>query len=156
MPKENKALSTAIDYIAENKLSQRNLTDYSSAVKIIKEDISKRESTNNIFESKNLDELAEELLHEFNKKYSDTLNEEEAKVLKEIASSENREEIFNKYKSICTESISKARETFEKNGDANSMKRLTSVLEQVNNKKFSLDTVGEDICNLIELSNIFE
>jgi len=156
LPKENRSLSSAIDYIAENKLSQRNLTDYSSAVKIIKEDISKRESTNNIFESKNLDELAEELLHEFNKKYSDTLNEEEAKVLKEIASSENREEIFNKYKSICTESISKARETFEKNGDANSMKRLTSVLEQVNNKKFSLDTVGEDICNLIELSNIFE
>lgn len=156
IPKENKSLSAAIDYIAENKLSQRNLSDYSSAVKIIKEDISKREGTDNIFESKNLDELAEELLHEFNKKYSDTLNEEEAKVLKEIASSENREEIFNKYKSICTESISKARETFEKNGDANSMKRLTSVLEQVNNKKFSLDTVGEDICNLIELSNIFE
>lgn len=156
LPKENRSLSSAIDYIAENKLSQRNLTDYSIAVKIIKEDISKREGTDNIFESKNLDELAEELLHEFNKKYSDTLNEEEAKVLKEIASSENREEIFNKYKSICTESISKARETFEKNGDANSIKRLTSVLEQVNNKKFSLDTVGEDICNLIELSNIFE
>jgi hypothetical protein len=156
LPKENRSLSSAIDYIAENKLSQRNLTDYSVAVKIIKEDISKRETTDNIFESKNLDELANELLHEFNKKYSDTLNEEEAKVLKEIASSENREEIFNKYKSMCTESISKARETFEKNGDANSMKRLTSVIEQVNNKKFSLDTVGEDICNLIELSNIFE
>lgn len=156
LPKENRSLSSAIDYIAENKLSQRNLTDYSVAVKIIKEDISKREGTDNIFESKNLDELAEELLHEFNKKYSDTLNEEEAKVLKEIASSENREEIFNKYKSMCAESISKARVAFEKNGDANSMNRLTSVLEQVNNKKFSLDTVGEDICNLIELSNIFE
>lgn len=156
LPKENRSLSSAIDYIAENKLSQRNLTDYSVAVKIIKEDISKREGTDNIFESKNLDELAEELLHEFNNKYSDTLNEEEAKVLKEIASSENREEIFNKYKSMCAESISKARVAFEKNGDANSMNRLTSVLEQVNNKKFSLDTVGEDICNLIELSNIFE
>lgn len=156
IPKENKSLSTAIDYIAENKLSQRNLADYSTAVKIIKEDISKRETNDNIFESKNLDELATELLHEFNKKYSETLNEEEAKVLKEIASSENREEIFNKYKSLCAESISKARTTFEQNGDANSMNRLTSVLEQVNNKKFSLDTVGEDICNLIELSNIFE
>lgn len=156
IPKENKSLSTAIDYIAENKLSQRNLADYSSAVKIIKEDISKRETNDNIFESKNLDELAEELLREFNKKYSDTLNEEEAKVLKEIASSENREDIFNKYKSICTENISKAKSNFDEKGDSNSSKRLTSVLEQVNNKKFSLDTVGEDICNLIELSNIFE
>jgi hypothetical protein len=156
IPKENKSLSTAIDYIAENKLSQRNLADYSSAVKIIKEDISKRETTDNIFETKNLDDLAEELLQEFNKKYSDNLNEEEAKVLKEMASSENREEIFNKYKSICAENISKARVTFEQNGDTKSMSRLTSVLEQVNNKKFSLETVGEDICNLIELSNIFE
>lgn len=156
IPKENKSLSTAIDYIAENKLSQRNLTDYSSAVKIIKEDISKRETSDNIFEAKNLDELAEELLHEFNKKYSDTLNEEESKVLKEIASSKNREEIFNKYKSMCAENISKAKANFDEKGDSNSSKRLASVLEQVNNKKFSLDTVGEDICNLIELSNIFE
>lgn len=156
IPTENSALSSAIDYIAENKLSQRNLSDYSSAVKLIKEDIAKRESTDNIFETKNLDELANELLREFNKKYSDTLNEEEAKVLKEIASSENREEIFNKYKSLCAENISKAKNTFDEKGDSNSSKRLTSVLEQVNNKKFSLDTVGEDICNLIELSNIFE
>ena len=100
--------------------------------------------------------MATELLEAFNKKYSETLNEEEAKVLKEIASSENREEIFNKYKSLCVENISKAKCNFDENGDSNSSKRLTSVLEQVNNKKFSLDTVGEDICNLIELSNIFE
>lgn len=156
LPTDNKKLNSAINYIVENKYNLGNMSEYSNAVKIIKENIENKETVSNIFESKDLEALASELLNEFNKKYSETLTEDEAKVLKEIASSENREEIFNKYKSICTESISKARETFEKNGDANSMKRLTSVLEQVNNKKFSLDTVGEDICNLIELSNIFE
>ena len=35
-------------------------------------------------------------------------------------------------------------------------KRLENVIEQVSNKKFCLDTIGEDICNLMELSNIFE
>ena len=84
------------------------------------------------------------------------MNEEEAKVLKEIASSENREEVFNRYKALCVENISNAKNGFDEKGDTNSSKRLSSVLEQVNGKKFSLDTVGEDICNLMELSNIFE
>lgn len=156
VPNENKKLYSAIDYIVENKYSLNNMSEYSDAVKIIRENIENNENAENIFEAKNLDELANELLNEFNKKYSDSLNEEEARVLKEIASSENREEIFNKYKSLCAESISKAKTNFDEKGDKNSSQRLSSVLEQVNNKKFSLDTIGEDICNLIELSNIFE
>ena len=156
LPVEDKKLNSAIDYIVENKCSLKNMSEYSDAIKIIREHIENKESQKNIFESRNLDELANELLKEFNKKYSETLNEEEAKALKEIASSENREEVFNKYKSLCAESISKAKEAFDKKGDKNSSERLSSVLEQVNNKKYSLDTIGEDICNLMELSNIFE
>lgn len=156
IPSENKKLYSAINYIVENKYSLGNMSEYSDAVKVIRENIENNETAENIFEAKNLDELASELLNEFNKKYSESLNEEEAKALKEIASSKNREEIFNKYKSLCAESISKAKTNFEEKGDTNSSNRLSSVLEQVNKKKFSLDTIGEDICNLIELSNIFE
>lgn len=156
LPTENKKLNSAIDYIVENQCSLKNMSEYGNAIKIIRETIENKESSSNIFESRNLDELANELLSEFNKKYSETLDEEEAKVLKEIASSENREEVFNRYKSLCAENISKAKENFEQKGDKNSSERLSSVLEQVNNKKFSLDTIGEDICNLMELSNIFE
>lgn len=156
IPTENRKLNSAIDYIIENKCTLKNMSEYSDAIKIIRENIENKESANNVFEARNLDELANELLNEFNKKYSETLNEEESKVLKELASSENREEVFNKYKSLCAENISKAKENFDKKGDKNSSERLSSVLEQVNNKKYSLDTIGEDICNLMELSNIFE
>lgn len=156
LPKENEKLYSAINYLGENTLTKNNIVEHSDAIKIIKESIANKENSTSIFESKKLDDLAEELLKEFNKKYSETLNEEEAKVLKEIASSENREEVFNRYKALCAESISNAKAVFEEKGDTNSSKRLSSVLEQVNGKKFSLDTVGEDICNLIELSNIFE
>jgi hypothetical protein len=156
LPEENKKLYSAIGYITENKSNLKNIAEYTSALEVIKENIENKEKVTNVFESRNLDDLANELLENFNKKYSETLNEEEAKALKEIASSENREEIFEKYRSLCAESILTAKKSFEEKGDENSSKRLSSVLEQVNNKKYSLDTIGEDICNLIELSNIFE
>ena len=156
LPEENNKLYSAIGYITENKSNLKNIAEYTNALEVIKENIENKEKETNVFESRNLDELANDLLEEFNKKYTETLSEEEAKVLKEIASSENREEIFEKYKSLCAESILVAKKSFEEKGDENSSKRLSSVLEQVNSKKYSLDTVGEDICNLIELSNIFE
>ena len=156
LPKENTYLYKAVNYIAENQISKSNLLECSDAIKIIKSNILQKDGIKNVFESKDLDELANELLEEFNKKYSDTLSAEETSVLKEIASSEDREGIFNKYKASCIEKINEAKKKFEKDGDSNSSNRLNSVMEQVNNKPYNLETIGEDVCNLIELSNIFE
>lgn len=156
LPAEDKKLYAAIDYITENVDNLKHMTEYSNAMLVIEEHLRSKESVVNIFESQNLEDLASELLEEFNKKYSETLSQEEAAVLKEIASSEDRENIFNKYKASCIEKISEAKKNFDASGDSSSSKRLESVIEQVNNKKFCLDTIGEDICNLMELSNIFE
>lgn len=156
LPKENTYLYKAVNYIAENQISKSNLLECSDAIKIIKSNILQKDGIKNVFESKDLDELANELLEEFNKKYSDSLSAEETNVLKEIASSEDRESIFNKYKASCIEKITEAKIKFEKSGDSNSSNRLASVMEQVNNKAYNLETIGEDVCNLIELSNIFE
>lgn len=156
LPKENTYLYKAVNYIAENQISKSNLLECSDAIKIIKSNILQKDGIKNVFESKDLDELANELLEEFNKKYSDALSAEETSVLKEIASSEDREGIFNKYKASCIEKINEAKKKFEKDGDSNSSNRLNSVMEQVNNKSYNLETIGEDVCNLIELSNIFE
>lgn len=156
LPSEDKKLYAAIDYITENVANLNHMTEYANAMMIIEEHLKSKDSVANIFESKKLEDLASELLEEFNKKYSDTLSEDEAKVLKEIASSENRENVFNKYKESCIEKISEAKKKFDATGDGGSSKRLENVIEQVNNKKFNLDTIGEDVCNLIELSNIFE
>lgn len=156
LPKENAYLYKAVNYIAENQISKSNLLECSDAIKIIKSNILQKDGIKNVFENKDLDELANELLEEFNKKYSDSLSTEETNVLKEIASSEDRESIFNKCKASCIEKITEAKAKFEKDGDSNSSNRLASVIEQVNNKAYNLETIGEDVCNLIELSNIFE
>lgn len=156
IPNENVSLSNAVNFIAESKMGNRNISEYSDAAKIIKEHIKNKDSKKNVFESVNLDELAASLIKEFNAKYDGKLNSEEIAILKEVSCSENREEVFNKYKNACTVKITEAKKKFEANGDKSSSDRLGVVLEQISNKTFVLDTVGSDICSLIELSNIFE
>ena len=156
LPKEDEKLYKAISYIAENKLSRNNLVEHSYAIKIIKESIADKETGENIFEEKDLDKLAKELLDEFNSKYSGNLSEDEIAVLKEIASNENREDVFNKYKDSCIVKITEAKKKFDENGDEKSSERLKNIMEQVNGKNYCLETVGDDICNLIELSKIFD
>lgn len=155
-PSENIALESAISYIAENKKTNKNIAEYSNAIKIIKENISNKDSEENVFESIDLDALAKNLLQEFNKKYSSELTEEEANALREVSSSENREEIFNKYKNACQNKLSESKKDFEEKGDKNSSDRMTAILEQVSNKTYSLENLGNDICGFIELKNIFE
>ena len=73
LPAEDKKLYAALDYITENEANLKHMTEYSNAMSIIKEHIENKDSVANIFEEKNLEDLASELLEEFNKKYSDTL-----------------------------------------------------------------------------------
>lgn len=155
-PTENIALESAVSYIAENKKTNKNIAEYSNAIKVIKENATNKDSEENVFESIDLDTLVKNLLQEFNKKYSSELTEEEANALREVSSSENREEVFNKYKNACQNKLSESKKDFEEKGDKNSSDRMTAILEQVSNKTYSLENLGNDICGFIELKNIFE
>lgn len=156
LPKENVVLNKAVDFIAENKKTAKNISNFSDAVKIIKEHIKTNTSTKNVFESINLDEMAQNLINEFNSKYEGKLTDEEIAILKEVSNNSDRETVFNKYKASCSEKITEAKKAFENNGDKASSDRLNVVLEQISNKKFNSETVGSDICSLIELTNIFK
>lgn len=156
LPKENASLSLAVTYIAENKKTSKNIAEYSNAMKIIRESVLSNEDSKNLFESANLDELASSLLTEFNRKYSEGLSTEESEALRAISMSENKEDVFNKYKTDCIAKINEAKASFDAKGDNASSKRLSTVLEQVSNKRYSIDSIGADICSLVELSNIFE
>jgi hypothetical protein len=156
IPKENISLSKAVNFIAECQKGTKNISEFSDAVKIIKEHIKSNTTKNNIFENVDLNTLSDTLIQEFNLKYSDKLNANEIAVLKEISCSNDRESIFNKYKNACTSKIIEAKKNFEIKGDKSSSDRLNVVLEQISNKTFTLETIGTDICSLIELSNIFE
>lgn len=155
LPEERKEVLTALNFIAENKKSKKNLAEYGDAVKIIRESIKENESSSNISKYKTLDEAIENILDNFNGKYAGTLTEDEIKIIKEVSDSKDKEQLFDKYKSECQAKISEAKANFEKNGDNDSAKRLSVVLEQISNKKYSLDTVNNDICSLINLSKIF-
>lgn len=156
IPNENVSLSNAVNFIAESKKGTKNISEYSDAAKIIKEHIKSKDAKKNVFESVDLDALAKRLVEDFNVKYSDKLTIEEANALREISSSKDRESVFNKYKEVCKSKITEAKKNFESNGDKASSDRLGVVLEQIASKSYVLDTVGADICSLIELSNIFE
>jgi hypothetical protein len=156
IPNENVSLSNAVNFIAESKKGTKNISEYSDAARIIKEHIKSKDAKKNVFESIDLDTLAKRLVEDFNVKYGDKLTIEEANALREISSSEDRESVFNKYKEVCKSKITEAKKNFESKGDKASSDRLGVVLEQIASKSYVLDTVGADICSLIELSNIFE
>ena len=156
IPNENVSLSNAVNFIAESKKGTKNISEYSDAARIIKEHIKSKDAKKNVFEFVDLDTLAKRLVEDFNVKYGDKLTIEEANALREISSSEDRESVFNKYKEVCKSKITEAKKNFESKGDKASSDRLGVVLEQIASKSYVLDTVGADICSLIELSNIFE
>lgn len=154
LPKENIKFNNAIKYITENKKNLKNISEFSLASKVIREEIEKHE-TNNIFENRNIDVILTELLTDFNKKYSDKLTEEEKKMVKELSENTNKEEVFKKYKDICLNKITEAKTNFEKEGNTESVNKLISISEQINKKTYSEETIEKDICNFIEITSIF-
>lgn len=155
LPSSNTELANAVEFVTENKMTGKNIAEYSKAVKIIRENVEKNEIVENRFKSKDIESLAEQMVEDFNKKYSSTLNEGEIDALKEISNSENREETFEKYKKACMDRLSEAKQNFMDENNSAATEKIESIMEQVSEKKFSVDTVGNDICGMIKLSNIF-
>lgn len=159
LPSSNEALSKAVYFIAENKKSQKNISDYSAAIKVIRENISLNEKSINPFDGKDLDSVVKEAVENFNKKYSSQLNEGEIEALKKVSSftnAEEREKVFEEYKENCRTKLIEAKSSFEKDGNEQAASRISSIIEQVEGKTFNSESLGNDVCNLIELSNIFE
>lgn len=148
---ENTALDNSIKFIATNKKTSKNISEYSTAAKIIRENIEKIESDGNIFESRNFDEVANELIESFNKKYSTELSEDEAELIKEIASNNDRKTIFENRKGIC---LGKLDEAILKSESNNEKARLEKIREQVSNKQYNEQTFGDDVLNLLTMSSV--
>jgi len=51
--------------------------------------------------------------------------------------------------------LSEAKQNFMDENNSAATEKIESIMEQVSEKKFSVDTVGNDICGMIKLSNIF-
>lgn len=155
LPSTNKKLDNALEFIAENKKTNKNIAEYSDAVKVIREYIESKEGeeTNNSYGD--IDATAENLINGFNEKYSNELSENEKNMLKELSESDNKESVFNKYKASCQEKLDEEIKKFINDGDSESANKMKKIQEQVGKKVFSEDTVGADICNLMEMMDIF-
>lgn len=155
LPVYNKEFDDAVTYVYENKKSIKNLSSFNSALSVIKEEIDKHEDVKNEFKKKDIDEIANTLMKEFNEKYNDQLSDDEKKAIKELFENTNKKEVFEKYKGICLDKLSEAKEGFKKDGDEASFDRISTIYEQVAKKVFSEETIEKDICNLVEITNVF-
>lgn len=155
LPEEKAKLNSAVRFIAENKKSKNNLAAYSDAVKVIKEAVEQNLAVADTLLNPSLDEVVEGLVNDYNQKYDGVLTNEEIGIVQEFVNSDEKEDIFNKYKDSCKAKVAEAKENFIKAGDEKSANRLSVVLEQIDSKKFSVDTAANDITALIKLTNIF-
>lgn len=156
LPEENTKLSDAVYYIAENKKGAKNIAEFSNAVKVIRESVEKNDNGSFVSESRSIDDLANTMVEEFNKKYSSQLTMGEIDALKELSENEDREKTFEKYKNACATKLSEAKKRFETEGNDAATEKISSIMEQISQKSYSLETVGNDICGMIKLSNIFD
>lgn len=156
LPTKSEKLYNAVKYITENKKTEKNIYEYSEAVKVLREKVESNEAQSSLFESKGFDEKLVDAVRTFNEKYDSELNEKERTIVKEMAESSDSKSVFEKYKKLCEDKIKTSKEKFDQNGDIESSKKVSTILEQVSKKEYSKETVYEDVCKLIELSEVFE
>lgn len=135
----NKALNEAIEFIATNTKSRKNIAEYSNAVRVIREFVEKSKPA----------ATSEQLVREFNEKYEGKLTEEELAVVNEIKAGKNFEEVFNSYKEKIANALSE-------NKDSIPSDKIASLNEQLAGKTFSEETFCDDIINLSGIYRILE
>lgn len=143
----------SVDFVMFNKKSPRNLAEYNAKMSNIKKQIAEGAGYK-ITESKNIDEMVDELMENFNKKYGDQLENGVVELVKEMFVNEDKESVFNKYKEQCINKLNETRKGFEESGDTDSSTRLTTIIERINKKSYNPETVNNDVYNLIEISTI--
>ena len=151
----NDKLDGAIEFIAENRVGQKNLVKYSEAVKIIREAVEKNGNISDSFEKEtDLDATVEDLIKKYSKNPGDEQDEKD-----QLANSLGRsdeETVFEKKKTGCLNGLDEAIKKYEKDGDNEEVETLKKVYEQVSAKKYDPDTIGADITNFAEMTRLFE
>ena len=149
---ENDVLDGAIEFIAENKVGQKNIVKYSEAVKVIREAVEKNGNIADSFKKESdLDKTIEDLVAKYSKdEYTD--EEEKDMLANQIARSGDEETVFMNKKTDCIKSLDEA---IMKYGDGDELNTLKKIHEQVSAKSYNPETIGPDICNFVEMSKLF-
>jgi hypothetical protein len=153
---ENDRLDGAIEFIAENKVGQKNIVKYSEAVKVIREAVEKNGNIADSFKKEtDLDKTIEDLVAKYSKdEYSD--EEEKDMLSNQIARSGDEETVFIKKKTECVDSLDEAIKKYSDGEHEEELNTLKKIHEQVSAKSYNPETIGPDICNFVEMSKLFE
>lgn len=152
VPEEHKDFDSAVEFIAENKKSMKNLAEYSHAVSIIKDAINSKKDKKNLFHLKDKTDKAEKLIIDFNQKYSKELTDEDIEAIKKLSESEDKEAVFNKCKEECIQRLSEIKNICS----SSEAERMDKILKMVTGKKFCDETVNSDVSKLIEINKLFQ
>ena len=153
---ENVRLDGAIEFIAENKVGQKNIVKYSEAVKVIREAVEKNGNIADSFKKEtDLDKTIEDLVSKYSKdEYTD--EEEKDMLANQIARSGDEETVFIKKKTECVDSLDDAIKKYSDGNHEEELSTLKKIHEQVSAKSYNPETIGPDICNFVEMSKLFE
>ena len=153
---ENDRLDGAIEFIAENKVGQKNIVKYSEAVKVIREAVEKNGNIADSFKKEtDLDKTIEDLVSKYSKEEY-TEEEEKDMLTNQIARSGDEETVFIKKKTECVDSLDEAIKKYDDGKHEEELTTLKKIHEQVSAKTYNPETIGPDICNFVEMSKLFE
>lgn len=152
LPEQNADIEDAIRMISENKKTKKNISEYSQAIKVIRENVESKKAPEKVYEVKNIDSLVNAFLENVNTKFNN-LSDEEKETIKNIVESSDKKSAFDKCKNLCIEKIESEKKKYEESGDSSVINRLDSIMESVRVKEYSNE---KDLDNLIEMIKIFE
>jgi len=145
---ENKKITDNISYFCKNKMKSSNLNESIKIINSISELLNENK-VNTLDESNNVDNKT--LMRDLNNLMNNDLTLWENKVIKDISmctmSDGNKEELFETYKNDCISTI----DGMLDDSDVDATSRLFSMKQQLSEKKYSEETLTDDLFKLAEL-----
>lgn len=120
----------AVEYIAENRKTNKNISTYNKYLNVINEHIS---SKHGLTENKALDTF-----------FTNVFNGSEM-------ISESKEDTFNRYKTECIDRLTEHKQAFIKAGDEENAKKINTLQEGLKKKTYNEENYINDLANLEEM-----
>ena len=146
---ESRQVNEAIEYLLSNKRSAKNIYEHVNSLTTLKEHVSVNAEAACEGSNQSVKELSEELLSTLNEGELDKWEHDAIwGIVSANLSNRSRAELFEEYKKNC---VNKIDEILNEQEDVAEKSRLTTMKQQLEGKKFSEETLTEDILNLSKL-----
>lgn len=142
---KNSELHQYVDYVFKNQLTMENMVKYNKCINEIKAFVDSNKVQDITFKTPtkvNVDECYA--------RYNELLSEDNI-IINEIRNTENKEEVFEKYKNSCLATLESV---ISSNIEQVTCDKLYEFKKKITNKTYNEETLGEDISNFIELEKI--